>query len=123
DQIAFAGKADMAGVKLTLGVEQIRVDALMRQRTGGKRRDELLCGLGQHAADMNVPLLQPPDQFQRLEGGDATADDQGDVRFASGADGLRSLRGGPSGRRRHRCAWKFGAPLYELSEDDPDFLF
>ena len=57
DQIAFAGKADMAGVKLALGVEQIRVDALMRQRAGGKRRDELLCGLGQHAADMNVPLL------------------------------------------------------------------
>ena len=31
DQIAFAGKPDMAGVELALGVEQIRIDALMRQ--------------------------------------------------------------------------------------------
>ena len=80
DQIAVARQPDMAGVELALGVEQIGIDALMRQRAGGQRRDELLRGLGQHAADIDVPLLQPPDQVQRLVGGDAAADDQGDAR-------------------------------------------
>ena len=79
DQIAFAREADVTGVEFALGVEQIGVDALMRQRAGRKRRDELLRGLGQHAADVDVPLLQPPDQLQRFEGGDAAADDQGDA--------------------------------------------
>ena len=71
----------MAGIEFALGVEQIGIDALMRQRAGGQRRDELLRGLGQHAADMDVPLLQPPDQVERLVGGDAAADDQGDARL------------------------------------------
>ena len=79
DQIAFAREANMPGVELALGIEQISIDAFMRQRAGRKRRDELLRGLGQHAADVDVPLLQPPDQFQRLEGGDAAADDQRDA--------------------------------------------
>ena len=77
--------------------QQIGIDALMRQRAGGKRRDELLRGLGQHAADVNVPLLQPSDQFQRFEGGDAAADDQGDVPFAVRADGPRGLPGASVG--------------------------
>ena len=79
DQIAVARQADMAGVELALGIEQIGVGALARQRAGGQRRDELLRGPGQHAADLDVPLLQPPDQVQRLVGGDAAADDQGDA--------------------------------------------
>ena len=71
----------MAGIELALGIEQIGVGALVRQRAGRKRRDELLRGPGQHAADVDVPLLEPPDQVQRLVGGDAAADDQGDARL------------------------------------------
>ena len=61
DQVAVAGEADVAGVELALGIEQISVATLVRQRAGGKRRDELLRGLGQHAADVNMPLLETPD--------------------------------------------------------------
>ncbi len=32
----------MAGVEFALGIEQVGVAALVRQRAGGKRRDELL---------------------------------------------------------------------------------
>ena len=46
------GLADVTGVEFAAGVEQIGIDALMRQRAGGKRRDELLRGLGQHTADV-----------------------------------------------------------------------
>ena len=66
------------------GIEQVRVAVLAGQRAGGQRRDEVLRGAGQHAADMDVPLLQPPDQVQRLVGGDAAADDQGDAGLVGG---------------------------------------
>ncbi len=79
DQIAVAGETDVAGVELARGIEQIHVAALVRQRAGGQRRDELLRGLGEHAADANAAFLQPPDQVQRLVGGDTAADDQGDA--------------------------------------------
>ena len=85
----------MAGVELALGIEQVGVDALMRQRAGRQRRDELLRRLGQHAADIDVPLLQPPDQVQRLVGGDAAADDQGDAGLAGGAGSPQSVRRRP----------------------------
>ena len=75
----------MAGVELALGIEQVGIGALARQRARRKRRHELLRRAGQHAADMDVALLQPPDQVQRLVGGNAAADDQGDAGFASGA--------------------------------------
>ena len=87
----------MAGVELALGIEQVGVDALVRQRAGGQRRDELLRGPGQHAADMDVPLLQPPDQVQRLVGGDAAADDQGDA-------GLIRRTGAPGSAGGGLCA-------------------
>ena len=90
DQIAFARQTNVPGVEFAAGVEQIRIDALVRQRAGGKRRDELLRGLGQHAADVDVPLLQPPDQVQRLVGGDAAADDQGNACLVADGYGLRS---------------------------------
>jgi len=51
----------MAGIELTLVIEQIRVDAPARQRARVRARDEVLGGLGQHASDMDMPLLQPPD--------------------------------------------------------------
>src|SRR6185437_11204472 len=40
--------------------------------------------LCQYAADLEVPLLQPPDQFERLVGRDAAADDQGNARLYRG---------------------------------------
>jgi hypothetical protein len=54
----------------------------MGQGAGRERGDELLCRLGQHAADMDAALLQPPNQVERLVGGDPAADDQGDAGFA-----------------------------------------
>jgi len=80
DQVAVARQTDVAGIELTLGIEQVGVTALVRQRAGGQWRDKLLRGLGQHATDVNVPFLEPPDQIQRLVGGDTATDDQGDAR-------------------------------------------
>ena len=115
----------MAGVELALGIEQISVATLVRQRAGGKRRDELLRGFGQYAADVNMPLLETPDQVQRLVGGDAAADDQGDPGL-SGRIGAPH-RGRPGVRRRQdglrRCCGELGAALYKLPEDHPDLLF
>ncbi len=82
DQLAVAGETDVAGIELALGVEQIRVTALVRQGAGAQRRDELLRGAGQHTADVDVSLFQPADQVECLVGGDTAADDQGDAREA-----------------------------------------
>ncbi len=100
DQVAVARKANVPRIELTLGIEQVRVDALMRQRACRERGDELLRGFGQHAANLDMPLFQAADQVQRLVGGNAAADDQGDARQArSGlAGGLRTRdRGLPGG--------------------------
>jgi len=115
----------MAGVELALGVEQIGIGALARQRRGRKRRDESLRGPGQHAADADLPFLEPPDQVQRLVGGDAAADDQGDP-------GLIQRTGGPGnagGGDRWRCSsLRAGRREIEghtfdgLPQDHPDFL-
>ena len=102
DQVAVARETNMPGVELALGIEQIGVDALMRQRARRQRRDELLRGLGQHAADVDAPLLQPPDQVQRLVGGDAAADDQGDAGLIGRMGAPRSGRGRVRRRRRRR---------------------
>src|ERR1700743_148276 len=95
----------MARIELALGIEQIRIDALVRQRAGGELSDELLRGPGQNAADMDVPLLQAPDQVERLVGRDAAADDQGDARLrrCGAADGPlpRSRRAGRAAAGRH----------------------
>ena len=72
----------MAGIEFALGVEQVGMDPLMRKRACRQRRDELLRGLGQHAAHLDMALLEPADQVQRLVGGDTAADDKGDTRQA-----------------------------------------
>jgi hypothetical protein len=82
DQVAVARQADMAGIELALGIEQIGVTTPMRQRAHRKRRDKLLRRAGQHATHVDMPLLQPSDQVKRLVGGDAAADDQGDARLS-----------------------------------------
>ena len=122
DQIAFTGEPNMAGIELAFGVEQIGVGALVRQRAGGKLRDELLRGFCQHAADLDVPLLQPPNQVQCLVGGDAAADDERDARQASGraAGGLScwSLRFGLE-RRLWRAKGRF---CEALAQDHPHLV-
>ena len=95
DQVALARQADMAGVEFALGIEQVGVNALMRQRACRQRCDELLRRLCQYAADGEMAFLEPPDQVQRLVGGDAAADDQGDARLAGCADGPRRGATGP----------------------------
>ena len=65
-------------------------------------------------------LLQPPDQVQRFEGGDAAADDQGDAGVRP--VGARPCAGGVeaagvAGRLAHA-----GGPLDQLPQDDADFL-
>jgi hypothetical protein len=47
---------------------------------------------------VNVPFFQPPDQVQRLVGGDAAADDQGDASLSG-----RSRALGRGGAGRSRC--------------------
>ena len=79
DQVAVTRQANMAGIELALRVEQVGVNASAREGARRERRDELLGGLGQHATDADMPLLQPPNQIQRLIGRDTPADDQGHV--------------------------------------------
>ena len=74
----------MPGVEFTAGIEQVGVAALVRQRAGGQRRDELLRGPGQHAADVNMAFPEPPDQVERLVGSDTAADDQRDAGLVGG---------------------------------------
>ena len=78
NQIGIAGEANMSGVELALGIEQVRVAALVRQRPGCERGYELLRGACHHAADMDAALLQAADQVERLVGGDTAADDERD---------------------------------------------
>ena len=66
----------MADVELALRIEQIGKRTLAGERAGGERRDELLRGLGQNAAHRGATLLEPPDQVERLVGGNAAADHQ-----------------------------------------------
>src|SRR6202035_188031 len=95
-QIAVMRQTNMAGIELARRIEQVSIDALVRQRACRKRRDELLRSFCQHAADVNVPLLEPPDQIQCLVSGDAAADDQGDAR-------LIGCRGVPDMARMSVC--------------------
>ena len=126
DQVAVARQPDMAGVELAFGIEQVGVGALVRQRGGRKRRNELLRGPGQHTADADLPLFQPPDQVERLVGGDAAADDQGDAdlvrieRLSLKAGWRGGGRRGGLRRRRGELEWH---ALHHLAQDDPDFLF
>ena len=108
DQVAIARKADVPGVELALRIEQVGVAALVGQRAGGERRDELLRGARQHAAHMHVPVLQSADQIERLVGGDAAADDQ---RHAVGraVHGARTAAGCRAGVR-HRPGSGFAPP-------------
>src|SRR6185312_11859202 len=69
-----------------------------------------------------MPLLQSPDQIQRLVGGNAAADDQGDAGDAG--NGVRAVAG-RSRRRRRQAGRGWGGlrpALNELAQDDPDFL-
>ena len=120
DQVAVTGQANMAGIEFALGIEQVGIDALAGQRARRQRRDELRGGFGEHAADADVPLLQPPDQVQRLVGRNAAADDQGDADLAGGALGLR----GPcrDGGSRKRCGRRRGGSLGMLAQDHPHLL-
>ena len=115
DQVAVARQPDMAGIELALRVEQIGMAGLVRQRADGEWRHELLCGVGQHTAYVNVPLAEPPDQIQRLVGGDAAADDQGDAGHAG--NGGRGRRG-----QRRGLSCGFGAMLRRVAQNHPDFV-
>ncbi len=102
NEVTIARKADVAGIEFALGVEQIRVAALMRQRAGGERRDEFLRGVGEHAANGKTPIFQSPDKVERLIGGDAAADDQGNAQLLSGNNAMRLIARTFGGLRR-RC--------------------
>ena len=70
-----------------------------------------------------LPLLQPPDQVQRLVGGDAAADDQGDAglrpRCGAPRRGRGRVRGGDAARA---TAPGFGRPWMSSPQDHPDFF-
>src|SRR3546814_16194125 len=57
-------------------VEERAIDLVAAERGERQRRHELGAGGGQDAAHRGVLLLQPPDQLERLVGGDASRDDQ-----------------------------------------------
>ena len=78
-EVGVAGEADMADVELALRVEQVGVGALAAERAGRERRDEVLRRAGEDAAHPRAAVLQPPDQVERLVGGDAAADDEEDA--------------------------------------------
>ena len=82
DEVGVAGEANMADVELALRVEQVGVGALAAERAGRERRDEVLRRAGENAAHPRAAVLQPPDEVERLVGGDAAADDEEDARRA-----------------------------------------
>ena len=69
----------MADIVLILAIEQIGEDMVGRQRADRELGDELLRRRRHHAAHRGTPLAQPPDQVQRLVGGDAATDDKQDA--------------------------------------------
>ena len=104
DQIGFAREPDMADIELGRGIEQIGEDAFAGQRAGRERRDELLRGRRQDAADGGAALLQPADEIERLVGRDAAADDEQHARSLCRAIGRGARRDGRLVLRRGaRC--------------------
>ena len=79
DRVGVAREPDMADLGLVLAVEQVGVGARPGERGGRERRHELLRARGQDAAHAGAALAQPPDEIERLVGGDAAADDEEDA--------------------------------------------
>ena len=101
DEIGVAREADMADVEFALRIEQIGIGALAGERAGGKRRDEMLRGLGEDAAHARAAILQAADEIERLIGGDAAADDEQNARAQSSprqASALVRRLAGPAAR-------------------------
>ncbi len=76
DQIRFTAQANMSDLTLVVEIEQIREDAIVRQRTDGQRRDERLRRLRHHHAHGDLALAQAANEVEALVGGDAAADDE-----------------------------------------------
>ena len=76
DQIGLARQPDVTDVELAACVEQIGKHALAENGAGRERGDEMLRRLSENAAHGEPALFQPPDQIERLVGGNAAADDQ-----------------------------------------------
>ena len=82
DEVGAARELDVPHLALVGQREQVGVDLAFAQRLQRQRRDELRARLGQHTGDAAASGAQQTDQFERLEGGDATRDDQQDALHA-----------------------------------------
>ena len=79
NQVGAAAQLDMAHLGLVGQVEKVGVDLAPRQRRDRQRGDEFRARAGQNRGHLRAALAQAADQVQRLEGGDAAADDQEDA--------------------------------------------
>jgi hypothetical protein len=74
--VAVARQADMADLVLGRQVEQLVIDAALRQRADRQRRYEFLGRARQHAAHVRPALAQAADQVEAFVCRDPAADDQ-----------------------------------------------
>ena len=79
DEIGVAGEPDVADVELGPRVEEVGIDVLARDGTGGQRRDEGLGRRGHHHPHRAAALAQAADEVERFIGGDASPDDEEDA--------------------------------------------
>ena len=84
DEIGLARQLDVAHLGLVGQAEQIVANGLAAQRRGRQRRDEMLGRRRHHDAYVAAALAQPADEFERLVGRDAAADDQQNAGADSG---------------------------------------
>ena len=81
DKVGLARQPDVADVVLVLAVEQVREHLAAGERADRKRRHEFPRALGHDGPHVDPALAEPPDQVERLVGGDAAGNDQQDFRL------------------------------------------
>ena len=74
----FAGKPDMADLRLVLEIEQLRESGFLGQNRRRKRRHEMLGAVRQDTPDLRAAFLRATDKIQGFIGGDASANDKKD---------------------------------------------
>ena len=84
DQVGLAREPDVTDIVLVLAVEELGEHLPAGDRADRERRHEFLRRPGHHRAHRRAALAQPPDQVERLVGGDAAGDDEEDA-FRAGA--------------------------------------
>ncbi len=79
DKVRRARQLDMAHLCFVIEAEEVAIAFIAGKRGNRQRGDELRPAFGQDASAGNAALCQRTDQFQRLVGGDAAADNEKDT--------------------------------------------